>query len=470
MTDRYPSKPDFQTLFEAVPGLYLVLLPDAPRYTIVAVSDAYARATMTKREEILGRGLFDMFPDPVDPTATGGNGVGASLGRVLTKRVPDAMAVQKYAIRRPAESGGEFEERWWSRRNSPVFGPGGEVAYILHAVEDVTEKHRLELAKELFDQASDSIFIADLDGRYTEVNATACKMLGYAREELIGKTIVDIIPPEDVPRLAAAREYLLSPDRVQVAEWTLLRKDGTRIPVEVSAKILPDGRWQAFVRDISERKRIERALQESEERFRLTIDEAPIGMALVALDGRFVRVNRALCEIVGYSSAELTGLTFQAITHPDDLDADLALAGQLARGEIPRYQLDKRYIRKDGTIVDILLSGSILRGRDGAPLYYIVQIEDVTERKRAEEALRRSESQYRGLIEHMPDGVFAYRDGVIVYANDAFARLLGHDDRAAFGWQADSRTARTPTIIPPFGNGYEPCWKPGSPLRRGSSE
>ncbi len=200
------------------------------------------------------------------------------------------------------------------------------MAYIIHAVEDVTEKHRLELAKELFDQASDSIFIADLNGRYTEVNATACKMLGYAREELIGKTIVDIIPPEDVPRLAAALEYLLSPERVQVAEWTLLRNDGIRIPVEVSAKILPDGRWQAFVRDISDRKRIERALHESEERFRLTIDDAPIGMALVALDGRFVRVNRALCEIVGYSSDELTALTFQAITHPDDLDADLALA------------------------------------------------------------------------------------------------------------------------------------------------
>ena len=217
-----------------------------------------------------------------------------------------------------------------------ILGMGTITRDISEARRAAAEREQLlALAKELFDQASDSIFIADLDGRFTEVNATACKMLGYAREELIGKTIVDIIPPEDVPRLAATREYLLSPGTVQVAEWTLLRKDGTPIPVEVSAKILPDGRWQAFVRDISERKRIERALQESEERFRLTIDEAPIGMALVALDGRFVRVNRALCEIVGYSSAELTELTFQAITHPDDLDTDLALAGQLARGEIP---------------------------------------------------------------------------------------------------------------------------------------
>src|SRR5580765_5971716 len=242
--------------------------------------------------------------------------------------------------------------------------------------------------REIIELAPDAFLQADLKAQFTDVNQAACRLLGYDRDELIGKkTIVDLIPPEDVPRLAATRDYLLSPGVAQVGEWTLLRKDGTPVRVEASAKILPDRRWQAFVRDISERKRIERTLQESEERFRLAIDEAPIGMALVGLDGRFVRVNRALCEIVGYSSAELTGLTFQAITHPDDVDTDRAAAGQLARGDIPRYQLGKRYIRKDGTIVDVQLSVSILRTRQGAPLYYIVQIEDITERKRAGAAL-----------------------------------------------------------------------------------
>jgi PAS domain S-box-containing protein len=94
-----------------------------------------------------------------------------------------------------------------------------------------------------------------------------------------------------------------------------------------------------------ERERDHTLLKESEEQFRLTLDEAPIGMALVALDGRFIRVNRALCEIVGYSSDELTGLTFQAIAHPDDLDLDRAAANQLVRGETSRYQGGKRYIR-----------------------------------------------------------------------------------------------------------------------------
>jgi PAS domain S-box-containing protein len=292
-------------------------------------------------------------------------------------------------------------------------------------------------AREVVELAPDAFFQADLDARFTDVNQAACRLLGYEREELIGKTIFDIIPVEDSERLKAVRADLLVPGRTHTAEWTQKRKDGTLVQVEVSSKILPDGRWEAFVRDVGERKRVEQALHESEERFRLTIDEAPIGMALVALEGRFVRVNRVLCEIVGYSPAELTGLTLHAITHPDDLDADVALAGQLARGEVPRYQLGKRFIRKDGTAVDILLSASILRGRDNAPLYYIVQVEDVTERKRAEEALRSGEREFRELAESMPQIVWATRpDGRNIYFNQQWVDYTGLtlDESYGEGW------------------------------------
>lgn len=137
-----PPAPDFRVLFESAPGLYLVLTPD---FTIVAASDAYLQATMTKREEILGRGIFDVFPDnPDDPAATGVRNLRASLERVLRNRAPDTMAVQKYDIRRPESEGGGFEERFWSPVNSPVFGPGREMAYIIHRVEDVTEFVRLK--------------------------------------------------------------------------------------------------------------------------------------------------------------------------------------------------------------------------------------------------------------------------------------------------------------------------------------
>ena len=135
------SPPDFRRLFEKAPGLYLVLDADL---NIVAVSDAYLQATMTKRDEILGRGIFDVFPDnPDDAGATGENNLRASLDRVRQKLVPDPMAVQKYDIRRPADEGGAFEERFWSPINLPVLGNDGRLEYIIHRVEDVTEYVRL---------------------------------------------------------------------------------------------------------------------------------------------------------------------------------------------------------------------------------------------------------------------------------------------------------------------------------------
>ena len=138
-------RPDFQRLFESAPGLYLVLDPDL---VIVAVSDAYLAATMTRREEILGRGLFEVFPDnPDDPEATGVGNLAASLERVRRNLAADTMAVQKYDIRRPASEGGGFEVRYWSPFNAPVLGPDGKLAYIIHRVEDVTEFVRLKRAE-----------------------------------------------------------------------------------------------------------------------------------------------------------------------------------------------------------------------------------------------------------------------------------------------------------------------------------
>jgi signal transduction histidine kinase len=132
---------DFRALFEGAPGLYLVLDPEL---RIVAASDAYLEATMTRREEIMGRGLFEVFPDnPEDPEATGVRNLSASLERVRHRRRPDTMAVQKYDIQRPDDEGGGFEVRYWSPKNSPVLDEAGELVYIIHRVQEVTEFVRL---------------------------------------------------------------------------------------------------------------------------------------------------------------------------------------------------------------------------------------------------------------------------------------------------------------------------------------
>ena len=139
--------------------------------------------------------------------------------------------------------------------------------------------------------------------------------------------------------------------------------------------------------------------------------ESPVGMALLTLDFRFERANPVLCAITGYAESELVGRSFEEITHPDDVLADVELARLLARGELPRYQIEKRYVRKDGSVVWVSLSRSVLRDERGAPLRYVGIVQDLTERKALEEALRRSERHFRALIENGRDIVLVLDRG-----------------------------------------------------------
>jgi len=155
---------DFRALFESAPALFLVLLPD---FTIVAVSDAYLQATRTRREAILGRNLFEVFPDnPHDPDATGVANLKASLTRVLTTQAADAMPIQKHDIALPESEGGGFEERYWSLLNVPMIGPGGKVTHIVHCVEDSTEfvklrNRRAELENQQLQEANKKLIDAE---------------------------------------------------------------------------------------------------------------------------------------------------------------------------------------------------------------------------------------------------------------------------------------------------------------------
>jgi signal transduction histidine kinase len=184
-TDERNGGADFRALFESAPGLYLVL---EPNFSIAAVSDAYLAATMTERRSIVGRGIFDVFPDnPDDPATEGVRNLKASLERVRATRQRDSMPVQKYDIRRPDSEGGGFEERYWSPSNSPVCNPDGSLKYIIHAVEDVTEFVRAkrsggeqrELAEELrlkTERMESEIFargreVADASRQLKEANA-----------------------------------------------------------------------------------------------------------------------------------------------------------------------------------------------------------------------------------------------------------------------------------------------------------
>ncbi len=177
--------------------------------------------------------------------------------------------------------------------------------------------------------------------------------------------------------------------------------------------------------ELIERKRMEEVLRQSEARFSSAFKDAAIGMALVALDGRWLKVNHALCEVVGYTEEELLVKTFQDITHPDDLDADLDYVRQMLAGEIQKYQMEKRYYHKSGQVVWILLTASLVRDIQGRPLYFISQIQDITERKQADDKLRDREEHYRRLIEISPDAIVVHSQGNFVFVNSAAVKLFG---------------------------------------------
>ena len=210
-SDRAPE-PDYKRLFETGPGSMLLLAPDL---TIVAVSNTYLQATMTVREEIVGRGLFEVFPDnPLDPNATGVSNLRASLDRVRLHRMPDAMAVQKYDIRRPDHEGGGFEERYWSPLNAPVLDAEGEIEFIVHRVEDVTQfvrervqssvapkpepQHSERFALEVFQRAQqlqdanqavrmlNADLIKRIDERGAQLRNTEAQLLHAQKMEAIG--------------------------------------------------------------------------------------------------------------------------------------------------------------------------------------------------------------------------------------------------------------------------------------------
>ena len=193
----------------------------------------------------------------------------------------------------------------------------------VQAMAQVREPSYAQL-RSLIEQAADGIFVADTDGRYTFVNEAGCRMLGFSREEIVGKTIPDLIPPHDAERLARSREQMLG-GASHVDEWTLRRKDGTWLPVEVSAKILPDGQWQAFVRDISERRAHDAEREalfrevDAERRWlRAVLDTLPLGVILYQ-PGRALSFNAAAERILGTKLSPAGGTAQYAarVFYPD---------------------------------------------------------------------------------------------------------------------------------------------------------
>src|SRR5215210_6534843 len=280
-------------------------------------------------------------------------------------------------------------------------------------IRDVTERKRTEDAlremrdrfRSIFDHAPIGVAMVSLEGRYLQVNRSLCEILGYTEEELQALTWQEITHPDDLAASSAyARRIVEGEFPKYHVDKRFLHADGHTVWASLSVSLVRDAEGEPLyfvsqIQDVTERKKFESALRESQQRFRGSFESAATGMALVGTDGRFLRVNRSLCEILGYPERKLLGKTFQEITHPEDLDADLDQVRRMLDGEIRTYQMEKRYFHKEGQVVWALLSVSLVHDEEGEPLYFVSQIQDITERKRAEERLRQAEARYRTLVE-----------------------------------------------------------------------
>jgi PAS domain S-box-containing protein len=255
-----------------------------------------------------------------------------------------------------------------------------------------------------------------------------------ALEQARRQSWLDFVHPDDRARVIEASrlsDALGAPFR---SEHRIARSDGSYVwirdecvPVHDEAGQLVA--WQGVYLDISERKAAEDALAASEARFRTAFENAPIGMALVHPDGSFLLGNHALCVMLGYTEDELLRTTLQDVTHPDDLEDDLAQLRRALTGEFATYSLDKRYIRRDGQTIWVRLITSLLRDEAGAPRYFISQIEDITERKAAEIALADERDLLRALMNHLPDAIYVKdKASRFLRLNPAAARTLGIQD------------------------------------------
>ena len=250
----------------------------------------------------------------------------------------------------------------------------------------------------IMDQLPVGVFVLDAIGRATYANTVAVEVLGRGAApdtttHMLAETYEAYVAGSDerypIERMPVVRA--LAGERTQVHDMEIRRPDRT-IPLCVSGVPILDADGcvayaVATFEDVSDVRRTEEARRQADERFRVAFHSAPIGMALVDVDGRFLQVNRAMCTLTGYSEPELLARAVQDVTQPDDVHTDAELLRQLLAGQRPSYQMEKRYVRPNGAVRWGLMSRSLVTTAAGQPLHFVTQVEDVTERKQALEAL-----------------------------------------------------------------------------------
>jgi PAS domain S-box-containing protein len=330
-------------------------------------------------------------------------------------------------------------------------------AQDIHARKAAEEALReaSQLNKDIITNAQEGVVVYDRDLHYRVWNPFMEHLSGIPAADVLGRHPLEVFP------------FLHDVGMIKRLECALAGEPATTIDFPFILPASDHSGWTAdtsgplrnaegeiigviaTVQDITARKLTEQALRESEARFGSAFMYAAIGMALVAPDGHWLKVNQSGCDIVGYTEEELLTKTFQDITHPDDLDTDLAYVAQLLAGEIDSYQMEKRYFHKCGHVVWVLLSVSLVKNNQGMPLYFISQIEDITVRKEAEAARQLSEEKYRGIFDESVAAIYVFDSHKhFLDTNQAGLDLLGYSRDELLGMSMPDVDADPVVVLP----------------------
>jgi PAS domain S-box-containing protein len=292
-----------------------------------------------------------------------------------------------------------------------------------------TEVERLALIKHfdyILKYANDIILLIDNELKIVEANDRALEYYQYTRYEFIGMRVENIRAPETLSQLQVQLNNV-DENKSATYETVHKRKDRTTFPIEISSRVvILEGIkfYQIIGRDITERKKSENTLIESEQRFRKIFEESPFSILMTGKDFGILRVNSSFCKLIGYTEEELKLLTFRDFTHPDYLPPDEISFLRLIADEIPLYQTEKKYIRKDGAIIWGYTTASIIRDNKDEVQFFLIMIEDITSRKNAAQELERSFSLIKATLESTEDGLLVVdSSGKIVEFNQKFLEM-----------------------------------------------
>ena len=298
---------------------------------------------------------------------------------------------------------------WFLGRGTVIWDKDGKPLRAIGTYTDITARKQAEEHFRLaVEGAPNGMVIIDRNGIIMLVNSQMEKSFGYAKEELLGQPIEMLIPAPLRGQHRAHREAFLTHPTARPMgagrELYGLRKDGIEFPLEIGLNPLQTNGKSlilASVVDITERKRAEAALHESEERLARTEKFSLVMVTHLDLEGRWLKVPPTLCELLGYTEAELLGHRFHEVTHPEDIDADWNQCLRLIREEIKSFDLEKRYVRKDGGIVWAYINCSVVTDAEDKPVHFLTYIRDITNRKLNEQKLRVYQESLRQLANEL---------------------------------------------------------------------